>query len=155
VIANRAVVAAVALIALAAVLDAMRSGEDVQPPPREQRSALHIDLGSATDQRLVATERVLRAFRGVISKTARARDGVVAIGVSNVPGDERPTAAIEVWREHHLLRTFRVPPGSFARGLWFTDAGSIATIGWNGRGWLWSREGERLQRATYFAYETG
>jgi hypothetical protein len=91
----------------------------------------------------------------VISKTARAQDGTVAVAVSNVPGDRRPSAAIEVWRGGRLVRTFRVPAGSFARGLWFTDDGPIATIGWNGRGWLWSRNGRRLQRETYFAYVTG
>jgi hypothetical protein len=152
--ANRLVVAAVALVALAAALDAVRGGdagvEQMTPP-----AALHIDLESATDEEVIARNRVFGAFEGVISKSAVARDRTVAIGVSNVPGDRPPTAAIEIWRDEQLVRTFRVPPGSFARGLWFTDDGPIATIGWNGRGWLWSRGGRRLQRDTYFAYETG
>jgi hypothetical protein len=152
--ANRIVVAAVALVALVATLDAVRSG-DSRELERDRPASLHIDLESATDEQVVARNRVFGAFEGVISKSAVARDGTAAIAVSNVPGDRPPTAAIELWRKQRVVRTFRVPPGSFARGLWFTDGGLIATIGWNGRGWLWSRNGRRLQRATYFAYETG
>jgi hypothetical protein len=152
--ANRVVVAAVALVALAAAFDAVR-GSDAGVQPSARPGALHIDLESATDEEVIARNRVFGAFEGVISKSAVSGDGTAAIGVSNVPGDRPPTAAIEIWRNEHLVRTFRVPPGSFARGLWFTDAGPIATIGWNGRGWLWSRHGRRLQRETYFAYETG
>jgi hypothetical protein len=154
--ANRLVVGVVALVALAATLDAVRghSGGPAQQP-RERPASLHIDLESATDEEVIARNRVFGAFKGVISKRAVFHDGTVAIGVSHVPGNQPPTAAVEVWRAQRLVRTFRVPPGSFARGLWFTDTGLIATIGWNGRGWLWSRQGRRLQRDTYFAYETG
>jgi hypothetical protein len=156
--ANRIVVAAVALVALTAAFDSVRGGgsEGTQPAP-DHPAALHIDLESATDEPSVAgaRERSRAVFAGVVAKSALARDGTIALGISNVPGDRPPTAAVEIWRGERLLRAFRVPPGSFARGLWFTDAGPVATIGWNGRGWLWSRGGRRLQRETYFAYETG
>lgn len=154
--ANRLVVVAVVLVALAAALDAVRGHVPERPQQLSARpTSLHIDLESATDEDVIARNRVFGAFEGVISKRAVARDGVIAIGVSHVPGDRPPAAAVEVWRAQRLVRTFHVPPGSFARGLWFTDTGLIATIGWNGRGWLWSRQGRRLQRDTYFAYETG
>jgi hypothetical protein len=156
--ANRIVVAAVALIALAAAFDAVRGGESKGAQAElEHPAALHIDLASATDEPSVAGARARSraVFAGVVAKSAVARDGTVALGISHIPGDRPATAAVEIWRGERLLRAFRVPPGSFARGLWFTDAGPVATIGWNGRGWLWSRGGRRLQRDTYFAYETG
>lgn len=153
--ANRIVVAAVALIALAAVFDAVR-GDSQARVQATAPAALHIDLASATDDPKAAgaRERSRAVFAGVVAHSAIARDGTVALGISNVPGDRPATAAVEIWRGERLLRAFRVPAGSFARGLWFTDTGPVATIGWNGRGWLWTRQGRRLQRPTYFAYET-
>jgi hypothetical protein len=157
--ANRIVVAAVAFIALAAAFDAVRGGEStaVRQQGFHRPAALHIDLASATDEPSVAgaREHSRAVFAGVVAKSAVARDGTVALGISNITGDRPATAAVEIWRGERLMRAFRVPPGSFALGLWFTDAGPVATIGWNGRGWLWSRSGRRLQRDTYFAYETG
>jgi hypothetical protein len=155
--ANRIVVAAVALVALAAAFDAVRNDTGAQTVQPRSAAALHIDLSSATDDPFVAgaRERSRAVFEGVVSKSAVARDGTIALGISNVTGNRPATAAVEVWRGERLLHSFRVPAGSFSRGLWFTDSGPIATIGWNGRGWLWTRGGRRLQRATYFAYETG
>jgi hypothetical protein len=156
--ANRIVIAAVALVVLAAVADALRSEPRAQQQTTFARpAALHIDLATATDdpKDAAARERSRAVFAGVVSHSAVAPDGTVALGISDVPGDKPATAAVEIWRGERLLSSFRVPAGSFARGLWFTDAGPIATIGWNGRGWLWSRQGRRLQRETYFAYETG
>jgi hypothetical protein len=54
------------------------------------------------------------------------------------------------------VRSFSVPPGSFSRGLWFAgDAGAIATIGWDDRGYLYDLKGRPLSGTAYFAYETG
>jgi hypothetical protein len=53
------------------------------------------------------------------------------------------------------VRSFAVPVGSFSLGLWFADEGNaIATIGADGRGYLYDRDGRAVRGRAYFAYET-
>jgi hypothetical protein len=159
VIANRLAVAAVAVLGLVVVADALRSrtGDAAPPPP----SRLVIDLASSRATTSHPPAMLAAAFPGrrpeslAVSKVAVAPDDLVAVGVSHVPGDRRATAAIELWAGNELVRAFRVPAGSFSRGLWFAGGGeAIATIGWNGRGYLYDRDGGALDATAYVAYET-
>jgi hypothetical protein len=159
VIANRLVVAAVAALGVVVVADALRSRSEDAPPSSPSR--LVIDLASSRERTFHSEELLAAAFPGrqpgslAVSKVAVAPDDLVAIGVSHVPGNRRAAAAVELWAGDELVRAFRVPPGSFSRGLWFAgDGEAIATIGWNGRSYLYDREGVVVDKMAYVAYET-
>jgi hypothetical protein len=160
VIANRLAVVAVAALGLVVVADALRSpAEEASPRPQ---SRLVIDLQSSRATAPQSEGLLARAFPGrrpetlAVSKVAVAPDELVAVGVSHVPGDRRAAAAVELWDGDELVRAFRVPPGSFSRGLWWAGEGeAIATIGWNGRAYLYDRDGVELRKNAYVAYETG
>ena len=157
---NRVVVGASAVLAVVVVYDAVQ-GDD-EPESTDAVGDYRIDLASSRDGSPLPASLLLEAFPGrrpaslAISKVAVDADGMLAIGVSHVPGDRPPAAAIELWRDEKNLRSFSVPPGSFACGLWFAgDDGAIATIGWDDRGYLYDLNGRRLRGTAYFAYETG
>jgi hypothetical protein len=157
---NRIVVAAIAVLAIVVVYDALR--RDDEPERTDAVGDYRIDLASARDGSPLPASLLLGAFPGrrptslAISKVAVDADGMLAIGVSHVPGNRPPAAAIELWRGETNLRSFSVPPGSFSRGLWFAgDDGAIATIGWDDRGYLYDLNGRPLNGTAYFAYETG
>lgn len=156
---NRIVVGAIAVLALVVVYDALQRDE---PVSRDTSGGYRIDLGSARDQSPLPVSLLRAAFPGqrpaslAVSKVAVDADGMIAVGVSHVPGNRPATAAIELWRDETNLRSFPVPPGSFSRGLWFAgDDDAIATIGWDDRGYLYDRDGRPLSGDAYFAYETG
>lgn len=160
-IANRLVVAGVLALALVVVADAVRHDRPSEPSPVPANAHL-IDLASSRDGTWHPVSLLRDAFPVgdpeslAVSKVAIASDGVAAIAVSHVPGDEPASAAIELWDGEELVRAFPVPAGSFSRGLWFAgNGGSIATIGWDGRGYLYDRDGGALAGTAYFAYETG
>ena len=161
---NRAVVAGVAILAVVALVDALRS----EPPPTSRaqpaRRGYLIDLESSRPGADVPRAWLRRAFPGAdpatlaVSKVAVApNDEVVAVAVSHVPGGgRRARAAIELWNGDRVVRSFAVAPGSFSLGLWFADEGrALATIGWNERGYVYDRSGHTLPQDAYFAYETG
>lgn len=53
------------------------------------------------------------------------------------------------------MSAFSVDPGSFARGLWFTEDGeAIATIGADGRGRLYARNGRLIEATAFFAFDS-
>jgi len=158
--ANHVVVAAVALVAGAAVLDAVLNGTPAEP--KVDRSGYLIDLASSREGTYLAADLLRAQFPGrrprslAVSKVAEAPDDTIAVGVSHVPGNVPAKAAVELWRGEEPVRSFSVPAGSFARGLWFAGDGEvIATIGWNGRGYIYDRTGRPLRGSAYFAYETG
>jgi hypothetical protein len=157
---NRLVIAAIAVLGLVVVWDGVRGGgdggEDAQP------AGYRIDLSSAREGTWHTVSSIRNAFPGsrppslAISKVAVAGDGVVAVGVSHVPGDSPAVSAVELWDGEDVVTSFRVPAGSFARGFWFADDGrAIATIGVDGRGYLYDRHGRPMLGTAYFAYETG
>ena len=157
---NRIVVAAIAVLALVVVYVALQRGDE--PEGRDAVGDYRIDLASSRDGSPLPASLLLEAFPGrrpaslAISKVAVDAEGMLAIGVSHVPGTRPPAAAIELWRDEKNLRSFSVPPGSFSRGLWFAgDDGAIATIGWDDRGYLYDLNGRPLTGTAYFAYETG
>jgi hypothetical protein len=162
VIANRIVVAGLVVLAVVVVADAIRSDSEPEADVPASSTALVIDLASSRDGTWHPVSLLREGYPVgepaslAVSKVAVAGDGLAAIAVSHVPGDRPATAAIELWRDDELVRAFPVPPGSFSRGLWFAGEGeAIASIGWNGRGYLYDREGEPLEGTAYFAYETG
>lgn len=157
---NRVVVGAIAVLAAVVVYDALQ--RDGEPVRRDTSDGYRIDLASARDRSPLPVTLLRTAFPGArpaslaVSKVAIDADGMVAVGVSHVPGNRPPTAAIELWRDETNLRSFSVPPGSFSRGLWFAGGDdAIATIGWDDRGYLYDRNGKPLSGDAYFAYETG
>ncbi len=157
---NRIVVGAIAVLALVAVYDAVQ--RDDEPVSRDTSGDYRIDLASARHENPLPVSLLRAAFPGrrpaslAVSKVAVDADGMVAVGVSHVPGNRPATAAIELWQDETNLRSFSVPPGSFSRGLWFAgDDDAIATIGWDDRGYLYDRSGKPLSGDAYFAYETG
>ena len=159
-IANRLVVAAVALLGLVVVADALRSPAEQAAPSAASR--LVIDLQSSRERASLSNALLAGAFPGrwpetlALSKVAVAPDELVAVGVSHVPGNRRAAAAVELWDGDELVHAFRVPPGSFSRGLWWAGEGeAIATIGWDGRAYLYGRDGAELRKNAYVAYETG
>jgi hypothetical protein len=159
VIWNRLVVAALLLLGGVVVLDAIRSDE---PSERAAPGDFRIDLATSRDGTWHPVALLREAFPGrrpaslAVSKVAVAEDDLVAIGVSHVPGDLPAAAAIELWKGERLVRAFSVPAGSFARGLWFADDDRlVAAIGWDGRGYLYDRDGRPVAGTAYFAYETG
>ena len=159
--ANRVAVAVVVVLAAVAAADALRSG-DTGPSAGAPATGYLIDLGSSRSGTSHPASRLREAYPGAapsslaVSKVAVAPDEVVAVGVSHVPGDRPATAAVELWRGDELVGAFTVPAGSFSRGLWFAGKGAaIATIGWNGRGYLYDREGAPIDAVPYVAYETG
>jgi hypothetical protein len=156
---NRIVVAAIAVLAVVVVYDALQGDETVR---RGSLGDYRIDLASSRDGSPLPVSLLSAAFPGqrpaslAVSKAAIDSDGVVAVGVSHVPGNRPATAAIELWRGETHLRSFSVQPGSFARGLWFARGNdAIATIGWDERGYLYDRNGRPLSGTAYFSYETG
>lgn len=157
---NRIVVAGIAVLAFVVVYDAVqRDGQSVR---RDSVGDYRIDLASSRNGSSLPISLLLGAFPGsrptslAVSKVAAGSDGVVAVGVSHVPGNRPATAAIELWRGEEHLRSFSVPAGSFAGGLWFAgDGAAIATVGWDGRGYLYDQRGRRIHDDAYFAYETG
>jgi hypothetical protein len=158
--ANRLVIVAVTLVALLAIADALRTGSDATP--RATRDGYRIDLASSREGTYLSPDVLRAAFPGepppsiAVSKVAEAPDDIVAVAVSHVTGDPPGVAAIELWDGEERVRAFPVPAGSFSRGLWFAGEGRlIATIGWNGRGYLYDRWGRRVRGSAYFAYETG
>ena len=157
---NRIVVGAIAVLALVVVYDALQ--RDGEPVSRDTSGGYRIDLASARHASPLPVSLLRAAFPGprpaslAVSKVAVDADGMIAVGVSHVPGNRPATAAIELWRDETNLRSFSVPPGSFSRGLWFAgDDGAIATIGWDDRGYLYDLNGRPLSGTAYFAYETG
>jgi hypothetical protein len=156
---NRIIVGAIAVLSLVVVYDALQS--DGEPVRRNSNGDYRIDLESSRDGSPLPVSMLRAAFPGqrpdslAVSKVAVDPDGVVAVGVSHVPGDRPPTAAIELWRGEKHLRSFSVQPGSFSGGLWFARGDAIATIGWDERGYLYDRNGRPLSGTAYFAYETG
>jgi hypothetical protein len=157
---NRIVVAAIAVLALVVVYDAVQ-GDD-EPVRRDALGDYPIDLASSREGSSLPVSLLREAFPGrrpaslAVSKVAIDADGMVAVGVSHVPGNRPATAAIELWRGETHLRSFSVQPGSFARGLWFARGNHvIATIGWDERGYIYDRDGRPLSGTAYFSYETG
>ena len=155
---NRAIVGALALLALVAALDGLRSGGERAPAAPdeaapERRLALRVDLASSRAEPPVPRVEIERRFAGVVSKVAVQGD-LAAVAVSDVPGTSRPRAAIQIWEDGRHRLTFRVKPGSFSRGLWFTDGGTIATFAWNRRGYVYDLNGRAVLEPAYFAYET-
>jgi hypothetical protein len=157
---NRVVVAAIGVLALVVAYDALQS--DDTPKRRDSFGDYRIDLASSRDGSPLPVSLLRAAFPGqrpaslAVSKVAIDADGMVAVGVSHVPGNRPATAAIELWRGETHLRSFSVQPGSFARGLWFARGNdAIATIGWDERGYLYDRNGRPLSGTAYFSYETG
>jgi hypothetical protein len=157
---NRIVVGAIAVLAVVVVYDAVQRDDE----PRAQGRGRRLPDRSCElrDGSPLPASLLLEAFPGrrpaslAISKVAVDADGMLAIGVSHVPGTVPPAAAIELWRDEKNLRSFSVPPGSFSRGLWFAgEDGAIATIGWDDRGYLYDLNGRPLNGTAYFAYETG
>jgi hypothetical protein len=155
---NRLVLGAVALVVAVAAVDALRNGQDAG---EARYGGYRIDLESARDGTGLAVSKLRDAFPAytpeslAVSQVAVAPDAVVAVGVSHVPGDRPAQAAVEIWDGDELLRAFAVEPGSFSRGLWFAAEGrAIATIGADGRGYLYDRDGRRISGTAYFAYET-
>jgi hypothetical protein len=159
VIWNRIVVAAIVVLALVVVYDALHS--DDEPVRRDSFGDYRIDLASSRAGSPLPISRLRAAFPGqrpdslAVSKIAVDPDGMVAVGVSHVPGNRPATAAIELWRGETHLRSFPVEPGSFAGGLWFAGGDAIATIGWDERGYLYDQNGRPLSGTAYFSYETG
>ena len=156
---NRLIVAALVLLGAVVVLDAMRREE---PEPQSELGDYRIDLASSHDGTWHPFPLLRDAFPGrrpaslAVSKVAVAPDETVAVGVLHVPGNQPAAAAIELWDGERLVGAFNVPAGSFSRGLWFADEGRvIAAVGWDGRGYAYDRDGERLKGTAYFAYETG
>jgi hypothetical protein len=161
VIRNRLAVAAVAVLGAIVLADALRPRAELEPGP-DPSTGLLIDLASSREGTWHPVAMLRAAFPGrepetlAVSKVAVAYDELVAIGVSHVPGDRPASAAVELWDADELVHAFLVPAGSFSRGLWFADEGeAIATIGWNGRGYLYDRSGAPIDGTAYFAYETG
>lgn len=157
---NRIVVAGIAVLALVVVFDSLQSAD--VPARRDSLGDYRIDLASSRDGSALPVPLLLGAYPGsrpaslAVSKVAIDADGVVAVGVSHVPGNRPATAAIELWRGEEHLRSFSVPAGSFSRGLWFAgDGAAIATVGWDGRGYLYDLRGRPIDDTAYFAYETG
>ena len=137
---NRIVVAAIAVLAVVVVYDALQGDDE-----RVRRGSLgdyRIDLASSRDGSPLPASMLIE-------------HGTMALGVSHVPGNRPPRAAIELWRGEQHLRSFPVQPGSFAGGLWFARGDAIATIGWDERGYLYDMNGKPLSGTAYFAYETG
>ena len=158
--ANRLAVAAVAVLGLVVAVDALRSPAEQDAPQAPSR--LVIDLQSSRETASQSEALLAGAFPGrrpdtlAVSKVAVAPDELVAVGVSHVPGNRRAAAAVELWDGDELVHAVRVPPGSFSRGLWWAgDGEAIATIGWNGRAYLYDRDGVELRKNAYVAYETG
>jgi hypothetical protein len=81
-----------------------------------------------------------------ISHLATAPDGTLALAVYRFPAKEPAQAGIELWRNHRLVRAFRVPPGSFGGGLGFAANGRlIATLLADGQSVvLFARDGTRV-----------
>lgn len=159
-ISNRVVVAAILLLGLVAAVDAVRS--DGGADDRRGDDSFRIDLASSRDATWHPVSILRDAFPGrrptslAVSKVAVAPDETVAVGVSHVPGNQPAAAAIQLWDGDRLVRAFGVPAGSFARGLWFADEGRlVAAIGWDGRGYLYDRDGKPVAGTEYVAYETG
>jgi hypothetical protein len=157
VIWNRVVVAAVVLLVLVVAIDALRDGGG----DGFARDGYRIDLASAREGTGLPVSALREAFPGftpdsvAISQVAVAPDDVVAVGLSHVPGNRPAQAAVELWDGERLLNAFAVDPGSFSRGLWFAGEGrAIASVGWDGRGYLYDRDGRPLRGEAYFAYET-
>ncbi len=157
--ANRLVVAAVAVLGVVVVADGLRSDPNDAAPGSSSR--LVIDLASSRDATSHSVTMLAEAFPGrqpeslAVSKVAVAPDELVAVGVSHVPGNRRAAAAVELWDGDELVLAFPVPAGSFSRGLWFAGEGeAIATIGWNGRSYLYDRDGVAIEKTAYVAYET-
>jgi hypothetical protein len=156
---NRIVVVGVLVLAAVVVVDAVRQrGAD---EPRAAERGLLIDIASSRQGTGIPVATLRRAFPRpepaslAVSKVATASDGVVAVGLSHVPGRERARAAIELWDGEELVHAFAVPVGSFSLGLWFADDGAaVATIGADGSGYLYDRDGRPLEGRAYFAYET-
>ena len=156
---NRLVVAAIVLLGAVVVVDAARREE---PEARSELGDYRIDLASSRDGTWHPFPMLRDAFPGrrpsslAVSKVAIAPDETVAVGVLHVPGDLPAAAAIQLWEGERLVDAFSVPAGSFSRGLWFADEGRvIAAVGWDGRGYVYDRDGKRLEGTAYFAYETG
>jgi hypothetical protein len=157
VIWNRVVVAAVALLVLVVAVDALRDGGDDASAHGDYR----IDLMSAREGTWLPVSKLREAFPRftpdsvAVSQVAVAPDEVVAVALSHVPGNRSAQAAVELWEGDELLSAFAVEPGSFSRGLWFAAEGrAIATIGVDGRGYLYDRDGGTIRGTAYFAYET-
>ena len=156
---NRVVLAAIAVLAVVVVYDALQGDDEIVRPA--SLGDYRIDLASARDGSPLPASMLLEAFPGnrprslAVSKVAVDAHGTMALGVSHVPGNQPPRAAIELWRGEQHLRSFSVQPGSFARGLWFAAGDAIATIGWDERGYLYDLDGRPLRGTAYFAYETG
>lgn len=156
---NRIVVAAIAVLALVVVYDAVQRDDDSES--RDPVGDYRIDLASSRDGSPLPASMLIEAFPGrrptslAVSKVAVDPHGTMALGVSHVPGNRPPRAAIELWRGEKHVRSFSVQPGSFAGGLWFATGDAIATIGWDERGYLYDLNGRPLAGTAYFAYETG
>lgn len=156
---NRIVVGAIAVLAVVVVYDAVQREDE--PENSDPMGDYRIDLASSRDGSPLPASMLIEAFPGqrpyslAVSKVAVDAHGTMALGVSHVPGNRPPRAAIELWRGEKHLRSFSVRPGSFAGGLWFATGEAIATIGWDERGYLYDLNGRPLSGTAYFAYETG
>lgn len=80
-----------------------------------------------------------------IAHVASAPDGTVALAIYNFGMAAPARNAIELWRDGRLVGAFAVPPGTFGRGLAFTEGGSIAALPPRGsRVLLFGRDGRPL-----------
>ena len=170
---SRAVVAAVALLAVVAVADALRPAVRADPDPRPREARLtswRIDRGpppcrslvpDACGRYLVLAGAVQRSGKPFLGPGALA-DGfprspqgrVEAVRVADGPDDVLAVAvvdrtgrgAIELWREDGgFAGAFGLAPAAFAGGLGFSPGGHlVATFDDRGRATLYDPGGNEV-----------
>jgi hypothetical protein len=149
---TRLVVAAVAVVVIVAAADTIRPKPDERSMPRARAAPVAavthpvssgFVVGRRTRTRVLhdgreylSAEQVDHAFPAAvegepfeIAYVASAPDGTLVLAVYKFPEDGAPLAALELWRDRRLIRSFQVPDGSFGGGLGFTSDGRlIATL---------------------------
>jgi hypothetical protein len=149
---TRLVVAAVAVVVVVAAADTIRPKPDDQSMrrvPAAPAAAVTQPVSSGfvvarrtrtrvlrDGQEYLSAAQVGHAFPAAgdgepfeIAYVASAPDGTVVLAVYKFPEDGGRLAALELWRDRRLVRSFRVPDGSFGGGLGFTSDGRlIATL---------------------------
>ena len=116
---NRIVVGAIAVLAVVVVYDALQ-GDD-KTVRRSSLGDYRIDLASSRAGSPLPASMLIEAFPGrrpgslAVSKVAVDPHGTMALGVSHVPGNEPPRAAIELWRGEQHLSLLLGPAGLVRR----------------------------------------
>ena len=152
------IAAAVAVLVVAVALGELRNEDDGSRVTGEYR----IDLDSARNGTWLPVSLLRESFPSppeprslAVTHVAVAPDETVAVAVSHVPGGQPARGAIELWDGDRFVAAFAAEPSSFARGLWFTEDGeAIATIGADGRGRLYARNGRLIEATAYFAFDS-